>query len=113
LPRKLSVAPDGTFPCTILEATTDPAWSCDPAMNRREPDPSLIQPARQRLEADKWCNSGANTCLPDCNAFHFCEIMPADDTCLNVTPRQESIGWCYVDQREPRRSCARREVPGE
>jgi ferredoxin len=23
--------------------------------------------------------------------------MPADDTCLTLAPRPESIGWCYVD----------------
>jgi hypothetical protein len=97
LPRKLAVAPDGTVSCTVLEATADPAWTCDPAMNRKKPDPRLIEPARQRLEGDRACDSDPSTASPDCSRFSFCEIMKADDSCLTATPSSGTIGWCYVD----------------
>jgi len=98
LRRKLAVAPDGTVSCTVLEATIDPAWSCDPSMNRRKPDPSLIEAARRHLAADKWCDSDPNTTyIPECSRFNVCEIMRADDSCLTTAPSPTTIGWCYVD----------------
>jgi hypothetical protein len=96
LSRKL-VAHDGTVPCRLLEATLDPAWSCDPSMNRKKPSPSSIEAARQRLAADKACDSDPNTAVPDCSRFTFCEIMQADDSCLTTAPNPGTTGWCYVD----------------
>jgi hypothetical protein len=98
LPRKLEVAADGTVPCSIIEATTNPNDAiCDPARNRAKADPALIEPARARLAADKACDADPNTATPDCAAFKFCKINPADASCLQVTPNTGSIGWCYVE----------------
>jgi hypothetical protein len=99
LPRKLEVAADGTVPCSIIEATTNPAdAACAAARMRKPADPRLVDPARQRLLADKACdNDPATGGVPDCNAFKFCEILPAPADCLDEVPNPASIGWCYVE----------------
>jgi hypothetical protein len=97
-PRKLDVAPDGTVPCTIIEATMDPNdGRCDPARNRAPVDPRLIEPARAHLADIGACDVIPNNSVPDCSAFRFCEIKQANHSCLMITPDQSAIGWCYVD----------------
>jgi hypothetical protein len=98
LPRRLTVAADGTVPCTIIEATTNPADSiCDPARNRAKIDPRFLEPARAHLAGIGACDDDPNTSVPDCSRFLFCEIKQADQSCLSSAPSSGAIGWCYVD----------------
>lgn len=97
LPRTLRRV-DGEYPCSILEATANPAEAnCNERPGRTVANPALFGPARDRLRNEKVCDDDPSTPRPDCSAMHFCEIKEAGPTCLKNTEDQPDVGWCYVD----------------
>jgi hypothetical protein len=97
LPRKL-VREDGQYPCSILEATPNPAYGdCNARPGRSVPNPGLVGPALARLRDERACDDDPNTTLPDCSAMKLCAIKEAGPTCLDDTEDQPDVGWCYVD----------------
>jgi hypothetical protein len=97
LPRELKRV-DGEYPCSILEASANPAdANCAARPGRSVPNAALIEPARERLRADHGCDDDPTTPLADCSKVTFCEIQEAGPTCLKDTEDQTDVGWCYVD----------------
>ena len=95
LPRALETS--GSTICRIIEATTNASDATCTAAGRATLSPTLIDAARNDLEAKQFCGTDAAGTVSDCNAYHLCEIVKADASCLTVTPSPSTIGWCYVD----------------
>jgi hypothetical protein len=97
LPRTLRRV-EGEYPCSILEATSNPAEAnCSARPGRRTPNAALVEPARDRLRNENVCDDDPSTLLPDCSSMTLCEIKEAGPTCLQNTDDQTDVGWCYVD----------------
>lgn len=83
--------------CRIIEATTVPTRaSCSEPGRSPVTSRAIIEGARSRLQANNLCGSPQAPVL-DCSLFLFCEIEQANDSCLNVIPSPDAVGWCYVD----------------
>lgn len=99
LPRQLNPLPDGTIPCSIIEANPQPE-TCDPAIGRSPvTNAEVIQTVQARLKSQGVCD-GPNQ--KACADFSYCTIDESTDpTCHTALDAQLSPsivpGWCYVD----------------
>jgi hypothetical protein len=106
LPRALNVEAqaDGTMrvPCSVVEATPDPAVGCDIA-GRGPVAPKAADAAYERLEALGRCGGDGPPC--DASAWSLCEIQRStadadsdgQSDCLQAEQPAADVGWCYVD----------------
>jgi hypothetical protein len=94
LPRQLT--PDlktGKIPCTIVEVRPDKSESCRATPGRADIDADTRDAVKVRLKAAGFCNVASK---PSCEAFSYCQIREAGETChRNQAPVE--TGWCYVD----------------
>lgn len=97
--RPVSVKPDGTVQCAIVEVTPA-ANGCDCTQNNRsELDPVLASPVLKQLAQSGQCApnhpNGITCALAN---FCMCQINPADPALdCKTNPNPTGTGWCYVD----------------
>ena len=105
LPRELTLNPDGTVPCEVVEASPSVAEDGVPLdcnLDGRDPvEPLVAEAVRKQLEAAGRCGGGSDT---SCDDYQMCKIVELTDAarteCL-TTPGEASAfdnaGFCYVD----------------
>jgi hypothetical protein len=99
--RPVSVKPDGTVQCAIVEVTSaaNGCAGCDPNANRQDIDPVLVSPVLKQLGQAGQCGS-TNPNGISCTAANFCmcQINPAvDNVDCKTNPNPGGVGWCYID----------------
>jgi hypothetical protein len=99
--RPVSVKPDGTVQCAIIEVTSAAnGCNCDPNANRSDVDPVLVGPVLKQLGQTGQCgpnNPNGTACDPV--NFCMCTINPAVDQlqCKTQVALPTAQGWCYID----------------
>ncbi len=104
--RPLTLNPDGSTNCSIVEVTAKTgACSCNPTLNRSDVSPSLGASVLSQLGMTGSCGplSAAGTPCTSEN-FCLCTINPApgSDCKTQEVPPPNLAGWCYIDpQQDP------------
>ncbi|HMJ10369.1 MAG TPA: hypothetical protein VK524_03130 [Polyangiaceae bacterium] len=117
--RELSVKPDGSLPCTVVEtqpvplgqscsADNTPPDGCDAARGRQPASSRLARSVRAELASVGACG-GADG--PACSDFCMCQLLPVagagQSECQNnpddaeVQSSEQAYGFCYVDPKLP------------
>lgn len=118
--RPVSVKPDGTVQCAIVEVSSalNGCPGCDPNTNRSDIDPVLVGPVLKQLGQAGQCgatNPNGIACSPA--SFCMCEINPATDVNdCKTNPVPGGIGWCYVDpaqETDPNIAAAEEAIVGD
>jgi hypothetical protein len=98
LPRPLAVE-GGQVKCKIVEASYDPAATCDATTGREAVDAALTESVRRRLAEEGQCGTPQRP--TPCDAMRLCGLTQLKGTeqaeCMTQEVDGSASGWCYID----------------